>query len=71
MDWSQTLGELYLPQEEAIPKEKRPQTHSISRNQGFHDEHQELEVERTNFKSEPIHGVCGWKITKRMVTQDL
>jgi hypothetical protein len=51
--------EVDLPQQEAIPKETRPQNHSISRNRGIRDEHEELEVERTNFKSEPIHGVCG------------
>jgi hypothetical protein len=71
MDWSQTLGEVDLPQWEAIPKMSWPQTHSVSWNQGFCDEHQELEVERKNFKTEPIRGVCGWKITRRMVTQNL
>jgi hypothetical protein len=72
LDWSQTLGEVVLPQWETIPKISWPQTHSISQNRGFHDEHQELEVERRkSFKSEPVCGVCRWKITRRMVTQDL
>jgi hypothetical protein len=34
-------------------------SYSIKRNRGFCDEHRELEVERKNFKSEPIHGFCG------------
>jgi hypothetical protein len=41
------------------------------RNWGFHDEHQEQEVEGKNSKTQPIHGVCGHKITRSVVTQDL